>query len=100
MEHILSDEARKAIQGALKNNLLRKTPPKKDTLAYAAWWAIMFEVNYFKAPISSVMFMSDEQMKIKHEIALWWASLSPITRRVFESGLDSDRRALESMGVW
>jgi hypothetical protein len=46
------------------------------------------------------MRMNQEQAEIRREVESWWASLSPNVRRVLESGLDKDRRALESMGVW
>lgn len=96
----LSEKAEIAIRESLNNGLLRQTPPKKDTLAFAAWWAIMFECNPFKAKISWAMQMSMEQAEIRKEVESWWASLSPSTRQVLESGLDKDRRALQSMGVW
>jgi len=96
----LSEKAEKAVKESLNNGLLRQTPPKKDSLAYAAWWSIMFECNPFKAPISGAMRMNQEQTEIRREVESWWSSLSPNVRRVLESGLDKDRRALESMGVW
>lgn len=96
----LSEKAETAIRESLNNGLLKQTPPKKDSLAFAAWWAMMFECNPFKAKIAWAMQMSAEQAEIRKEVESWWASLTPTVRQVLESGLDKDRRALQSMGVW
>lgn len=95
----LSDKAAAALQAAVaskgksKGLLLAKAPPSR-TLAYAAWMGAQIVCNPFKVSIGGVMFLSDEQREVYREVEAALSGVRPRPR------LDSDRNALESLGVW
>ena len=92
-ETISAIQACFATRGKNKGKLLAKCPPM-GTPAAAAWQALALAWNPYKASIFSLMIMSDENIAI-HREALIWAESNMQLR-----GLDRDRLALESMGVW
>jgi hypothetical protein len=73
---------------------LKAKPPRSNTLAYAAYQGMIINFNPYKASVVGIMFMSDEQRAIYREVEAW-AEANPQLR-----GLDSDRLALETLGVW
>jgi hypothetical protein len=101
----LSDTAQAALQAALvtkgpRKGLLLASAPKADTLAYAAWSALMLNVNPYKVGIMGQMFLSPEQRAISNEIESFFMALSPRAQAALRHGLDKDRQALESIGAW
>jgi len=101
----LSEKAQAALQAALcqkgpRRGLLLASAPKVNTLAYAAWSALMLNVNPYKVGIVGQMFLSPEQREILNEIESFFMALSPNARAALRYGLDKDRKALENMGAW
>jgi len=101
----LSEKAQAALQAALcqkgpRKGLLLASAPKANTPAYAAWSALMLNVNPYKVGIMGQMFLSPEQREISNEIESFFMALSPNARAALRYGLDKDRQALENMGVW
>ena len=98
---MLSNEARDALAAALvtkgqnKGRLLR-TAPRSGTLACAAWQGAMLVVNPFKASIAAMIFMDDEQMRVRNEVEAHFRAMSKAERIAF----DKDRQGLERLGVW
>ncbi len=95
---IISDKAALALKAAVATRgvhkgLLLAKAPKSNTLAYAAWHAAQLCCNPYKASISGLLFLSDEQREIHNEIL-----------NIFETlgikSLDRDRNGLEKLGVW
>jgi hypothetical protein len=82
-----------ATRGKGKGYLLAKCP-KSGTPEAAAWQGLALAWNPYKASIFAIMIMSDENHAI-HKQALAWAESNMQLR-----GLDRDRLALESLGVW
>jgi hypothetical protein len=101
----LSDKAYAAMQAALvtkgpRKGLLLSSAPKMRTPAYAAWSAMMLNVNPYKVGIYAQMMMDDDQREIAREIESFFTSLSPKQQAALRSGLDKDRNILESLGAW
>ena len=101
----LSEKAQAALQGALcqkgpRAGLLLASAPKSSTLAYAAWSALMLNVNPYKVGIMGQMFLSPEQREISNEIESFFMALSPNARAALRYGLDKDRKALEDLKAW
>ena len=101
----MSPEAKQAVEDALakqgsRKGLLLASAPKANTLAYAAWQALMLNVNPYKASIAGLIMMSDEQRAVYREVEAWWDSMKPAVQAVLRQGLDKDRAALENLGVW
>ena len=97
----ISDTAAQAIYDAVahrgkhKGQLLARCPAS-NTLAAAAWQAAMMRCNPYKVSIGALMFFSDEQRAVYHELEKVF-ELMPRGSRI---NLDRDRQALESLGVW
>lgn len=90
----------KAINGAIatrgknKGQLKAKCPPS-NTDAAAAWQAIQMEANPYKVSMATCLFFSERQTRIFNCI------VETIRRQSIDvRGLDRDRVALESIGVW
>lgn len=89
-----------AIQGAIatrgknKGQLKAKCPPS-NTDAAAAWQAIQLEANPYKVSMATCLFFSTRQTKIFNSIAETIQE-----KNIDVRGLDRDRVALESIGVW
>lgn len=101
----LSPEAKAALESALctkgpRKGLLLSSAPKSGTLAYAAWSAMMLNVNPYKVGIMGQIFLSDQQRAISKEIESAFMALPESVQRVLRYGLDKDRKALESLGAW
>ena len=95
----ISDAAAQALYGAVchkgKNKgLLLARAPESRSLAYAAWQAAMMTCNPYKVSIAGLIFMSEEQRAIYTELDKLFTA-NPQWR-----GLDRDRSALETLGVW
>jgi hypothetical protein len=54
----------------------------------------MLSINPYKASIGGMMFMSAEQREVQDYVTRWFDA-HPEFR-----GMDRDRRALETLGVW
>jgi hypothetical protein len=96
---MLSDKAKQAIIDNIATKGKRKgafktTPPRSNTLAYAAWQGAMLSFNPYKASIAGIMFMTDEQREVMREVETW-ADANKHLRF-----LDHDRAVLESIGAW
>jgi hypothetical protein len=101
----LSEKAEKALKAALvtkgpRKGLLLSSAPKMRTPAYAAWSAMMLNVNPYKVGIYAQIMMDDDQREIAREIESFFMSLSPQRQAALRHGLDKDRQALESLGAW
>ena len=74
---------------------LKATCPRSDTDAAAAWQALQMEANPYKVSMGTCLFFSTRQTKIFNAV------LETIRdRNIDVRGLDRDRVALESLGVW
>lgn len=83
-----------ATRGKNKGQLKAKCPPM-HTDAAAAWQAIQMEANPYKVSMGACLFFSLRQTKIFNTV------LETIRRDGIDvRGLDRDRVALESLGVW
>jgi hypothetical protein len=95
-----SQEAIEAIKLALvtkgrnKGMLLAKCP-RVDTPAAAAWMAIVSEANPFKLGIGHMLFMGEKNRALYEHILQAIKDMGLDVR-----GLDRDRKALETLGVW
>lgn len=98
MQKPLSETAAAAVRACIMEKAghvkLKAKPPRANTLAYAAYQGMMINWNPYKASIAGLMFMSDEQREVYREVDAW-AEANPHLR-----GLDRDRLALETLGVW
>lgn len=74
--------------------VLKKQAPRSNTLAYAAWQAMMLNWNPYKASIAGLMFMSPEQR------AVFVAVDTFAEANMHLRYIDRDRMALEELGVW
>lgn len=99
---VISDKASQALYGACvtrgkaKGLLKRNAPP--DRLARAAWYGAQSICNPYKLSIAWLMFASDEEKAIYHEIEKLFEQMKAMGSRVVL--LDQDRKALEHMGAW
>jgi len=107
MTQMLSDRAQAAIRSALatkgpRKGLLLSSAPKGETDAFAAWAALMMRCNPFKVGMCNMIRLAwDQDRKALHdEIDAWFLSLPENTRRGLIVGLDKDRLALQTLGVW
>lgn len=97
----LSDTAATALATAMstrgpnKGRLLAKAPPS-HTLACAAWQGAMLAVNPYKASIAALLFMTEEQRRIRDEVTRHFNAMAKRDRVTF----DKDRANLERLGVW
>lgn len=73
---------------------LKKSPPKSDSLAYAAYQGVILHWNPFKASIMARIYFSEEQSKIERELSQW------AEKHMEFRSLDRDRYGLERMGAW
>lgn len=101
----LSEKAYLAMQAALvtkgpRKGLLLSSAPKMRTPAYAAWSAMMLNVNPYKVGIYAQIMMDEEQREIANEIEAFFMSLSPKAKAALQYGLDKDRNTLEKLGAW
>lgn len=80
-------------RGKSKGKLLKQSPPL-ETDAYAAWQAMVFAWNPYKASIIGLMLLSSKQREVYTRVRIW-ADENPQLR-----GLDRDRLALETLGAW
>jgi hypothetical protein len=87
-------ESAKVTRGRKKGLLLAKCPPV-GTDAAAAWQALMSFANPYKVGFGHLFFMRDEQKAIYEFIREQVKQLHIDCR-----GLDRDRKALETLGVW
>ena len=90
------DRIHAAIEGARvsrgKNKgMLKKSKPKGD--AGAAWLAMMLHANPYKVGVTSVVMMTNGERWIFDQV-------SKAIEGAPTGGLDRDRDALESLGVW
>ena len=98
---MLSDTAKSALaqcfatRGKHKGQLLAKCPAS-NTLAAAAWQGAMLVANPFKAGIATMLFMSDEQRAVMHEVTAHFEAM-PRDHTILA---DRDREGLEGLGVW
>jgi len=83
-----------ATRGPAKGSLLKRCPPS-GTPAAAAWQALMLVANPYKASIAALLFMGPNEHDVYREVQAWADANAAAVR-----GLDCDRRALESLGVW
>lgn len=107
MENRLSDRAQAAIRSALatkgpRKGLLLSSAPKSETDAFAAWSALMMRCNPFKVGMCNMIRLAwDQDRKALHdEIDAWFESLPKNTQHSLSVGLDKDRLALQTLGVW
>jgi len=107
MTQILSDRANDAIRSALakkgpRQGLLLSSAPKGNSDAFAAWSALMNYCNPFKVGMVNLMMMEfhPEQQALHKEIDAWFSSLPKNTQHSLTVGLDKDRLALQTLGVW
>ena len=96
---MLSDKSKQALLDNIATRGKRKgafkaTPPKSNTLAFAAWQGAMLSFNPYKASIMGIMFLSDEQREVMREVEAW-ADANKHLRF-----LDHDRAVLETLGAW
>jgi hypothetical protein len=87
-----------AVRGALvsrgpSKGMLKSSPPRHGTDAYAAWQALVLCANPYKVSIGGLMMMGNDQREV-YEVVLAWAESRDVR------GLDRDRVALEQMGAW
>jgi hypothetical protein len=92
------DRINQAIRAALvsrgpNKGMLKSSPPRHGTDAYAAWQALTMCANPYKVSIGGLMMLPREQREV-YDVVLAWAE----TRDV--RALDRDRVALEQMGAW
>lgn len=94
----LTDAAREAIRECMTRKqgflVLKKQAPRSNTLAYAAWQAMMINWNPYKASIAGLLFMTPEQRAV-YNVVNAFAQANMHLRYI-----DRDRMALEEMGVW
>jgi hypothetical protein len=89
-----------AIDGAIAKSgknigkLKAKCPPS-NTDAAAAWQAIQMEANPYKVSMATCLFFNERQTKIFNAVVETIRD-----RNIDVRGLDRDRVALESIGVW
>jgi hypothetical protein len=94
-------EIKSAITGALasrgknKGQLKAKCPPM-NTPEAAAWLAIMSHVNPYKVGFGQMLFMDSGNRAIFDAID---RAMNKMGKEQY-IGLDKDRLALESLGVW
>jgi hypothetical protein len=107
MTQMLSDRAKDAIKSALakkgpRQGLLLSSAPKGDSDAFAAWSALMIYCNPYKVGLANLMMMEfhPEQKALHKEVESWFLSLPENTRKGLIVGLDKDRLALQTLGVW
>lgn len=100
---MLSDASKLALQSALvsrgknKGKLLSSPPPQhKNPNGYAAWQAAMMVCNPFKVSIfGSMLIGRDNETRAVYDEVLAFFEANPRLR-----GIDRDRFALETLGVW
>ena len=78
-----------------RKGMLKAKCPAVDTDAAAVWLGIMSKANPFKVGMAHMMFMRPERKRL-YEYA--YLRASDMGRNIIN--LDSDRRALEALGVW
>jgi hypothetical protein len=107
MENRLSDRAQAAIRFALatrgsRKGLLLSSAPNGESDAFAAWSALMMRCNPYKVGMMNMIRLSwDPERKALHdEIDSWFESLPKNTQHSLTVGLDKDRLALQTLGVW
>jgi|DEB0MinimDraft_3_1074331.scaffolds.fasta_scaffold07613_2 hypothetical protein len=89
-----------AIDGAIAKSgknigKLKAKCPRSDTDAAAAWQALQMEANPYKVSMATCLFFSTRQTKIFNAV------IETIREKNIDvRGLDRDRVALESIGVW
>ena len=84
-----------ATRGPNRGQLLAKCP-KSETLAAAAWQGAMLSCNPYKASIGAMLFMNEEQRKVRDEVLAHFDALP----REYRIMAQRDREALERLGVW
>ena len=98
---VISDTAARALRDAVatrgkhKGMLLAKCPAS-NTLAAAAWQAAQMHANPYKVSIGAVLFFSEEQRAIYHELTGIFETLCKGRRLAW----DRDREALQALGAW
>ena len=80
-------------RGANKGKLLA-SPPRSNTLAYAAWQGAMLVCNPYKVSIFGQIMFTAEQRQVC-DIVTKAFELTPRSQH-----LDRDRAALGSLGAW
>jgi len=96
---MLSEKTKQAILDCISTRgkhkgQIKAQAPKANTLAYAAYQALMLEFNPYRASIFGLIMLSDEQREVYNE-ALSWAEKHKHLRF-----LERNRASLESLGVW
>ena len=101
----LSAAAQAAFDGALckrgeRKGLLLANPPKSSSDAYAAWSALMFQVNPYKVHPFALMMMNETQRKIGAEIETAYEALTQEQQNLLKERLDKDSSVLRLLGAW
>jgi hypothetical protein len=94
----LTEAARDAMRQCMTHKkgliVLKKKPPRSNTLAYAAYQAMVINWNPHKASIAGMMFFTPEQRAV-YNVVNAFAEANMHLRYI-----DRDRMALEELGVW
>ena len=79
-------------RGPRKGALRTKCPPATSRAA-AAWLALMYRADPHKVSVGQILFLNGECLAIYNAVI-------QATADVDLRGMDRDRKALESLGVW
>ena len=98
---MLSDTAKSALAQCFATRVMYKGQllancPASISFADAAWQGALLVANPFKAGIATMLFMSDEQRAIMHEVTAHFEAM-PKDHTILA---DRDREGLEGLGVW